>query len=445
MRGRNASTHCLYFIAISDRVHRSNALSPNHMAKLTLSDPMSKAPFPPDHSAVPEQSFQGRAFAQLQAGRVQLFGFREIEGLEELWQDLETNGTCGPYQRLEWIRSWLTTLGQNAATRPVMVSVHARGRPVGLLPLAVTAKGTFQILTFAGQNYVNQNTGLWADNAEAEFDPTELLAALRGLAGKIGADLVQLNNLASGPGGSDNPLYLAACIPSVHPLFETALSGSFDELFRQTHKKESRKKLLRKERGLRESGAFSIEKASSSLQIETALSAFFAQRSAREKNAGIPNAFGSKAEQDFVRKLASEPDIGTAPLSVWSLNVAGKVRAVFLTVRTASHLSGYAISFSEDDLSVYSPGLVLLKNVLQTEMQTGGLLALDLGIGDERYKRSWTNPVQLKDLVCATSAKGTIALTALKALQAVKTRVRRSKKLWPMVRKMRQRLARSSK
>ena len=100
-------------------------------------------------------------------------------------------------------------------------------------------------------------------------------------------------------------------------------------------------------------------------------------------------------------------------------------------------MSGYFSSISTDELSAMSPGEMLL--YLIVEHAAGeGLRAIDLGAGDERYKRSWCDEqLAMFDVILPTSSTGLPFALLQRWLHATKRTVREKPQLWGMVSQLR--------
>lgn len=367
------------------------------------------------------------------------------EDLEAAYADLaafESIAVGGPYQRLDWARAWHRTIGAKRGVRPVLAVASRPGTPVLVLPLGLDRRNGIALLTFLGQENANQNTGLWHPQHIVGLSPRHVSEILRDICKAVGADLVHLTNIPSSWQGTSLPLRADGMKESPSPVFIGDIGSDFDSLFRETHSKAARKKLQRKQRALVEAGDYLISELRAPAEIERGLEAFLNQRALRALEAGVPNAFGTATHQQFLRQLLGLGDEACsreqAPLSIWTLESAGAIRATYLCARGEDRLICYASSIAHDDMVAFSPGAVLLKGIVEALCADPSITTLDLGLGDEAYKHAWTAPQPLCDRYIAASIKGQVALTLLKAKQGLKTRIRRSDRLWALVRKLRQ-------
>jgi CelD/BcsL family acetyltransferase involved in cellulose biosynthesis len=343
-----------------------------------------------------------------------------------------------PYHEITWINAWQSTKGVVEGCEPVLIAGYNGDRPAFFLPLALEKQSGLTNLCFLGHNRANQATGSWQLDAISTVSPASLRGAISTLGRALGADLIYLANMPEHLNGGHNPLLFGALVNSPSPVFTGELSDDFEALFLSTHSKASRKKLLKKQKALEAAGGYAIHCAGTAEEIERGLEAFLEQRAVRASATGIPNVFTGDIERAFLETLlAAGAEGDNSGLKLWWLECSGSIRATYLCIRTNDTLVGYANSIAHDDMTVHSPGVVLLKEIIAQACADPTLKRLDLGLGDERYKRSWTAAVPLFDCNVPLTARGRLAAWLSGLKQTAKAKIRDSDRLWPLVRRLR--------
>lgn len=355
------------------------------------------------------------------------------------WRELISSGFGNPYQSPEWLDAWIKTLGAERHVEPVVVVGRFGDKPVVVLPFGLERAAGTTSLSFLGHEHGNQNTGIWDPRFYAEVPDEQIAALLKDVCHRHQADMLVLQNVPEDWKGRKHPLVLAVATPSPSPIFVRNLSADFDTLFRDTHSKSSRKNLLRKQRHLQSVDGYKVIKAESEQDLRRALDAFLEQRSTRAREAGIPNVFSSRTARRFLEMvLGLEAGNETsAPLDLWFLEADGKIRSTYLCARHGGTVYAYSNSVAHDELLANSPGLVLIKEIIEQACADDGISVLDLGLGEERYKTAWAEPVLLKDSRLAMSFRGSIRKNAETLRLQAKTAVRNSEVLWPLVKRLR--------
>lgn len=363
----------------------------------------------------------------------------DIQASASNWQKLTAGAFGNPYQSPGWLSAWSETIGKDLGVTPVIVTVLEKEKPVVVLPLGLqTAAGT-RTLSFLGHQNGNQNTAIWDRDFYLTVTGMQISELLSRICEDAQADLLLLQNVPETWHGRQHPLVLADATSSPSPIFTRRLPDDFDALFRETHSKSSRKNLLRKQRHLQSVNGYRVIRAETEIDRRKGFEAFIEQRSKRAQEAGIPNVFANDAARQFLERLLGLTIAETAQkeLDLWFLEADGKIRSTYLCAKDGGTIHAYSNSVAHDELLPNSPGLVLIKEIIEHACADPQTTKLDLGLGEERYKTSWAEPVPLKDSRLAVSLKGNLkkSLEALR-LQA-KSAVRNSEVLWPLVRQMR--------
>jgi len=372
---------------------------------------------------------------------LQLSVFTSLSEARSDWQQLKDAPRGNPYHSRDWLDAWVNTLGHRSKITPVIAVGRLEGKAVLLLPFGLEQSAGVATLAFLGHRHGNQNTGVWDPDFYDKATPDQITAFLREISRRSGADLLKLENIPHTWLGRAHPLILQGASPSPSPVFERMLGSDFDQLFKDSHSKSARKNLLRKERHLQAAGNYRVSKAQSRAEIQRGLAAFLEQRALRAVEAGIPNAFDHPAAQAFLARLlgiADDSASGQSPLmDLWYLETGGAIRATYLCLDHGGTRYAYSNSIAHDDMLPNSPGLVLIKEIITRACAAPDLHVLDLGLGEERYKTNWADPVPLRDSLLAASLKGTVKLGVERTRVRAKAAIRNSALIWPLVRRLR--------
>lgn len=364
-----------------------------------------------------------------------------IDAAAKDWNQLLETGHATPYQSRDWCQAYQLSFSHNSGSRLLIAAAHKAGKPVMLLPMSVEKRAGLRVLGFLGANFGNQNTGLW-DKTFYDTVPEDLVRTfLDQICHEAKADCLILKNVPVSWHGRAHPLALEDAQPSPSPVFRGDVVKNFQDLFAGTHNKSARKNLARKQRHLKDAGEYLVGECTNETEIRAGLQAFFSQREARARITGIPNAFAEENAQAFLKKavgLDGPAAGGSPPLHIWTLKAAGEIRATYLCARHQDTLYAYSNSVAHDEMLKNSPGLVLIREIIEEICADPAVSVLDLGIGEERYKTSWTSPEGLCDGLLPMTARGALYLKTQAAKTRLKSAIRNSDPLWQLVRKIRQ-------
>ncbi len=302
---------------------------------------------------------------------------RDLAAAAGAWRELAPAGS--PYQSPEFARIWAEAF--NAETRVVVARDNA-GRPVALLGLHLRRLGPLTVADFVGGPWANYHLGLFRPGVA--WRESDVRALLRAAGTQAGVDLFAFSNQPARWEGLDNPLALLPGRPSPSSAFATALPRAHAAWLDAHFSRASQKKLRKKARKLDVFGPIAHARAVSGDEATRFLDAFLAQKAAQARRRGERDLFARAPVRDLLRRLTR----GETPLMEMHALLAGeRIVAVFGALASASRLSGLIVSYdSEPEAAAASPGEWLLIEVARDAIARG-LTALDLGVGDSRYKR----------------------------------------------------------
>jgi CelD/BcsL family acetyltransferase involved in cellulose biosynthesis len=375
------------------------------------------------------------------SSEVQLTVFTRLSEAEVDWQQLKEVQHGNPYQSHSWLDAWFNTIGGQRGLQAVVAVARTAEKTVLILPLTLHKQPGVKTLSFLGHQNGNQNTGYWDCEFYSKVKPEQINALLAEICNQVGADLLNLQNIPETWLGRKHPLILENSSVSPSPIFTRALPADFDTLFRETHSKSSRKNLTRKQRHLEATDGYRVVKARTPEDLERGFEAFLQQRTKRAAAAGIPNAFSEPSARDFLATLLGvhqdDNDLRERPLDLWFLEAGGAIRSTYLCVEQGNTIYAYSNSVAHDEMLPNSPGLVLIKEIIEYACTAPDLEILDLGLGEERYKTAWADPVPLRDCRLAVGLKGQF-MERMEMLRIdLKSSIRNSSVIWPVVRKLR--------
>ena len=148
-----------------------------------------------------------------------------------------------------------------------------------------------------------------------------------------------------------------------------------------------RGRLKSKERKLQALPGYRYYVAAADAEIGRLLDWFFRIKPLRMAEQKLPNVFAEPGVEDFIRSACMTPlaDGGHA-IDIHALECDDEVIAIFAGVADGHRFSMMFNTYTMSGNSRYSPGLILMRNIVDHYAERG-YHALDLGIGSDDYKR----------------------------------------------------------
>ena len=368
--------------------------------------------------------------------------YQAISPIRQEWDDLEHRTHATVYQTRRWAELCLETIDKRENCQPFIVCGRQGKHLRFILPL-VHIQNRLGRLQWIGCSHANIGMGLFDPKFAAQANATMLSDIFRLLGRKVeGTCIAHLHNQPSHWDSMPNPLMQYPHQISVNNAHYLDLSAGFEALLATGNIKRKRKKFRHQCRLAAAHGGFRFLVANTQAEARNLLEIFLAQKADWFERRGVENVFSNPGARAFLDRLTQEYEPSKpGSFYVFGLEIGGKVRAVLGAGRQSNHLSGYFSSIAFDELSHISPGEMLLYLTLQHCCEIG-IQSVDLGSGDERYKRSWcTSVLTLHDHLIPLSNAAKPAAALFGFVQFVKRMIRTTPFLWSLIRSGRTKFA----
>jgi CelD/BcsL family acetyltransferase involved in cellulose biosynthesis len=360
---------------------------------------------------------------------------------ETVWRGLEGQFST-PYQRFDFLGPWQRQVGARERRSPFIVIAHdAERRPLLLLPLTLRRQQGIRTACFMGGKHATFNMALWDGDFAAGATLADLDALLAGTRERAEADVLALTQQPLRWQNLPNPMALLPKQPSVNdcPLLAMAPGAAPSELVSNSF----RRRLKGKERKLQTLAGYRHHVATSDTDIKRLLDWFFAVKPLRMAEQKLPNVFADPGVEDFIRDACMTRLGGDGrAIDIHALECDDEVIAIFAGVADGHRFSMMFNTYTMSGNSRYSPGLILMRNIID-HYAGRGYRALDLGIGSDDYKRLFCKSDEpIFDSFIPLSSRGRIAAGAMSGLNRAKHLVKHNQALLHVAQRLRSALHR---
>jgi CelD/BcsL family acetyltransferase involved in cellulose biosynthesis len=376
--------------------------------------------------------------ARSNSGRIaRVKAIADLAAAEPIWRAFEGRQQfLTPYQRFDFLSAWQREVGQREGVRPfIVIATDADGRPLVLLPLALRDKFGIRTACFMGGKHANFNMALWDRDFAAQTGSADLEQLLSGIRDLAAVDVLALTQQPERWQDLANPLAGLPHQPSVNlcPVLSLPPRAAPTELISGSF----RKRLRSKERKLQSLSGYRYLVADSDAEITRLLDWFFRTKPERMAEQNLPNVFADPGVENFVRntcltKLAE----GRRAIDIHALECDEEVLALYAGVADGYRFSMMFNTYTMSEHSRYSPGLILIRNIID-HCAGRDFRAFDLGIGSDEYKRLFCKSDEpIFDGFIPLTARGKLAAGAISAVHRGKHLVKQN----PTLRHLAQRL-----
>ncbi|QWG15536.1 GNAT family N-acetyltransferase [Bradyrhizobium sediminis] len=385
------------------------------------------------------ESRTAEAPASTQASRIASVDIlADLAQAEAVWRGLEdARQFSTPYQRFDFLGPWQRQVGAREGLRPfIVIAYDAERRPLLLLPLALSHEHGVRTACFMGGKHATFNMALWDRDFAAGATSADLDALISAIRARAEADVLSLTQQPLNWQDLPNPMALLPRQPSANdcPLMTIVpeepptarISNSF------------RRRLKGKERKLQALAGYRYHVAAADADVRRLLDWFFQIKPLRMAEQKLPNVFADPGVEDFIRdacmaKLAGDGHV----IDIHALECDDEVIAIFAGVADGHRFSMMFNTYTLSANSKYSPGLILMRDIVDHYAERG-YRALDLGIGSDEYKRLFCKGDEpIFDSFIPLSLRGKLAATAMSGVNRAKHLVKHNPALFELAQKLR--------
>jgi CelD/BcsL family acetyltransferase involved in cellulose biosynthesis len=368
--------------------------------------------------------------------RVDIIG--NLDQAETAWRALDDGRQFAtPYQRFDFLAAWQRQVGGRDGAAPfIVVARDAEGKPLVLLPLALTHRLGVRTACFMGGKHTTFNMALWDKAFAREATLADLVALLSQLRGHNAADVLALTQQPLRWQDVANPLSLLPHQPSVNACPLLTLPPGGDPASRISN--SFRKRLKSKERKLQALPGYRYLVAGTDAEITRLLDWFFDIKPQRMAEQGLPDVFAEPGVADFIRTAClTALRGGGRAIDIHALTSDTEIIALFAGVADEHRFSMMFNTYTMSENSRFSPGLILMRNIID-HCAARGCRALDLGIGSDDYKRMFCKSDEpIFDSFIPLSPSGRFAAAALSEVSRLKRSVKQNEPLLRLAQRLR--------
>jgi len=360
----------------------------------------------------------------------------DLRQAEAIWRGLEAQLST-PYQRFDFLEHWQRLVGKRDGLKPfIVIAYDGERRPLLLLPLALRRKHGIRTACFMGGKHATFNMALWDRDFAAAATAADLDALLAAICERSAADVLALTQQPLRWRDFANPMALLPKQPSINdcPLLAMTPGAPPAALISNSF----RRRLKGKERKLQPLSGYRYHIAMSDAEIERLLDWFFSVKPLRMAEQRLPNVFAEPGVEDFIRRTCMARLAGDGRvIDIHALECDDEVIAIYAGVADGHRFSMMFNTYTMSGNSRYSPGLILMRNIID-DYAGRGYRALDLGIGSDHYKRLFCKSEEpIFDCFIPLSPRGKIAANAMSGINRLKRVVKRNQALFWLAQKLR--------
>jgi CelD/BcsL family acetyltransferase involved in cellulose biosynthesis len=371
-----------------------------------------------------------------------------LDDIAREWRALEQSADCTAFQSFDWLAAWCEHIGSLTRAQPAIVVGRQAGEVLFVLPLAVMP-GAVRRLTWLGSDMCDYNGPLLAAACASQLTPERFRELWREICGRLQSDtrtrhdLVELSKMpervggqGTSQGGQANPFMALSTNLNPSNAYVTDLFGTWNEYYDAKRSSSTRRRDRSKLKRLGEIGEVRFVTPQDRSEVERSVDTLIEQKSGSFAGMGVANMFERPGWSAFFAAVATSE--GTRDLvHVSRLDVGSCWAAINLGLRFRGSYYHVLASYDDGETSRFGAGAAHLRELLRYSLERG-LKHFDFTIGDERYKREWSDrTIMLYDHVAAASVRGLPASAMVHGHRRLKRFIKQNEALWSVFFRMR--------
>lgn len=367
----------------------------------------------------------------------------DLDEVREQWKAFERRADRTVFQSFDWLAAWQRCIGSRRGTVPAIVlGRDGDGELLFILQLAIETEGVTRRLTWLGSQLCDYNAPLLAEQFSARMSAERFLLAWQDAIKLLRADprlrfdLIDLQKMPETIGAQRNPFLDLQVLAHPSGAYVANLGRSWDEFYATKRSSSTRKKERKQLRHLAEHGDVRFVDVTDEHDIRRTLETLFEQKSRAFARMGVDNLFSRPGRREFFLAIATDPAMREI-VHVSRLDVGATMAATNVGLRFRDCYYLILSSYDDGELARFGPGRAHLHELLRYAIDAG-LHRFDFTVGDEPYKRDWSDTEsRLYDHLAAVTLKGSLVMATAAAFRRTKRVIKQSPALWRAFSKVR--------
>jgi CelD/BcsL family acetyltransferase involved in cellulose biosynthesis len=378
---------------------------------------------------------------------IELQVFDDLNKIEQDWTVFERAADCTVFQAFGWLAKWQEHIGSRKGTIPAIVLGRlADGRLLFILQLAIERRGLSRRLTWLGSELCDYNAPLLAADFSERVNAVHFVALWGEIVELLRAqprfqfDLIDLQRMPATIGAQRNPFLSLPTLPHPSGAYIATLVGDWERFYAAKRSSSTRKRERRQFKHLAEHGEVRFVDVKDPAEIARTLNTLIVQKSASFARMGVEDMFTRPGYREFFLDVATDHNV-RALTHVSRLDVGATAAAANLGLKFRDSYYLVLSSYQDGELSRFGPGRAHLHELLRHAIDHG-FARFDFTVGDEGYKRDWSDTeLQLYDYLAAVTARGWVNMAMASAFRRTKRLIKQTPILWSVFSKLRARRA----
>jgi len=338
--------------------------------------------------------------------------------LKKYWQELEKYSFCYCYQSYDWFENWVNNFRNQANDITCVVVVSYNNKILFILPLEIIKKFNLKILQWIGGKHSDYHAPILSKNFNLSKD--DFIDLWKKIKLKIpDFDLVYFIKQPKTVDKLNNPFVLFFNNYTDSKTYNIILPKKWNEYNQSILKKKFRSQNIRSKKLLKKLGNLKFKILKDKSEKFEIIKKLLIQKNLKLKSLGAAELLENE-DLNFYTSFENDK-LDTISTHISYLKLNEKIIAIHWGILYKKRFYYLLPSMGEKNLNKYSPGRLLLSLLIRWSISKK-VEIFDFTLGDESYKKSWTNnESQLFNYLYLNNFKGIFLYVLIKSKLMVKS------------------------
>ena len=315
--------------------------------------------------------------------------FSDIDSaLKKDWENLELNSYNYCFQSYDWFENWVSNFKfDNQNYSLCIVVVKYKSKVICIFPFEIVKKFKLKILKWIGDKQSDYCSPIL--NKDYNFNKEKFIYLFNEVLRVIkNFDIVYFVKQPETINDLQNPFVLFLNNHLDSNTYHIALPKKWEEYNSKILKKNFYLQNVRKKKGLKKIGSLKFKILKYEKEKIQLLDKFIIQKNIRLTTRGTKDIL-KQHDLNFYKKI-EEKKIQGLQTHLSCLTLDGEIISIHWGVIYKKRFYYLLLSIKEGEFSRYSPGRLLISLLIRWSISKK-LKTFDFTLGDENYKKSWSN------------------------------------------------------
>jgi CelD/BcsL family acetyltransferase involved in cellulose biosynthesis len=360
----------------------------------------------------------------------------DLAAIEQEWRTFESRADCTVFQLYDWVAKWQRHVGSRRDTTPaILFGRDDDARLLFVLPLAIETRGPVRCLVWLGSELCDYNAPVLCERFARHVGAGGFARLWRDIIGLLRTnpryrfDLIDLQKMPETIGRHRNPFLDLPVLANPSGAHIATLDSDWERFYAAKRSASTRKRERGKLKQLAQHGEIRFAHVQDGADVARTMDTLIVQKERSFARMGVENIFARPGYREFVLDVAADPGMREL-VHVGRMDVGSAMAATSLglTFRGCYYL--LFSSYEDGDLARFGPGRAHLHELLRHAIDRG-FGRFDFTIGDEAYKREWSDiELKLYDHLAANTVRGWAVVAMIAAFRKTKRFIKQTPPLW---------------